>query len=392
MYLTKEEEKIYDGEKGPLYEWAMRFLTAYGDGLKAERLIKVSAAYLAGFETLKWAVGPNLYKEFFKTRMAVPTYCQGPECTHQDMGVLINDAGCAPYHAGWIPRFGTHVASIESALYVAINSIFGARTHRESYPGICAIALIGKTPYAGLHTDEGRRGNLLVKVKTKLRNPIEYEALGYHVSAFVTDWDIPVFIGTPNDVGIEELKSIGSALQMKGSVGLFHVVGITPEAPTIEYAFGGNKPQETITVGDQEIKEACANLSRGETKDINYVILGCPHYSIKQLGRVADLLRGKKVHEEVKLRIYTAPGVRLIAEKMGIKNTIEDAGGEVCIGCWEGGYPLRGVTVATNSSKCATYNLLYGSRLMGESSQLNNIHFGTLERCINAAINKKWGN
>lgn len=406
--MTKEEEKMFDGEYGPLYEWAMRFLAAYGDGLKAERLVKISAACFDQIEKpdhFEWALPSNLYKEFLKTKMAVPTYtsvqadteagkligmteedyqkAKHLERRYKDMGVFLT-ASCAAYLAGWTPTFGSHVASIESALYVYINSVFGARTHRESYPGIFAVALTGKTPYAELHTDEGRRGNLLVKVETELKTPIEYDALGYHVGQFVTDWDRPVFTGMRNNIGSEELKSLGAALQMQGSVGLYHIVGVTPEASTIKSAFGCDKPQETIAVEDREIKEACAKLSRGGAQDVDYVILGCPHYSIKQIARVADLLRGKKIHKDVELRVVTPPTVRFIAGRMGIKYVIEKAGGIVLAECWNRGLPTSGITVATDSAKCAVYNSIVKRR--------NNVCFGSPEECINAAINKKWGN
>lgn len=409
MYLTKEEEKMYNGDFGALREWAMRFLAAYGDALRAERLVKVSAACFDQIDDpshFEWMLPSGLCEEFLKERMAVPTYTATQADTgygnqigmsekdyqkakylerqYKDMGVFLT-ASCAPYLAGWTPTFGSHVASIESSLYVYINSVFGARTLRESYPGIFAIALTGRTPYAELHTDEGRIGNLLVKVEAKLIRPIEHDALGYHVGAFTRDWDRPVFTGMPNDIGSEELKSLGAALQMQGSVGLYHVIGVTPEAPTIESAFGGDKPQETIIVGDSEIKEACAKLSRGGTREIDWVILGCPHYSIKQLARVANLLRGKKIHKDVKLSVCTAPAVRFIADRMGIKDIIESAGAKVIAECWQRGLPNSGIAIATDSAKCAVYaSVVYGRR--------NNLCFGTVEECINAAINKKWDN
>ena len=406
MYLTKEEEKMYDGEYGPLYEWGMRFLAAYGDGLLADNLIQVNAVFidqLGSPHHLRPQISDELYDTFLKTRMAVPTYTSTLFFTEEDyrnqelimkqyqnMGVFLTGS-CAAYTCGWVPTFGSHVASIESSMYVYTNSVFGARTHRESYPGIFAIALIGKTPYAGLHTDEGRKGNLLVKVKAKLKKPYEYFALGYHVGRHVTEeWNKPVFTGMPVNIGSDELKHLGASLQLQGSVGLFHVVGVTPEAPTMEAAFRGEKPLESITVSNREIRDACEELNRGaESREIDYVILGCPHYSIKQVSKVANLLRGKKIHEGIKLGILTAPAVRLMAEKMGLKDIIENAGGEMVeSGCFTGWIRLKEgegekrsiLTVATDSAKCAWY--------LTNSS--NKVSFGCVEDCIHAAINNKW--
>jgi predicted aconitase len=415
MYMTEEEDKMYDGEYGPLYEWAMRFLAAYGDGLNAERLVKVSAVLVDQLEKphyLRPQLSSDLYETFLKTRMAVPTYTstlfftekdyrnqKDVERQYEDMGVFLTGS-CAAHTAGWVPTFGSHVASIESAMYVYTNSVFGARTHRESYPGIFAVALTGKTPYAGLHTEEGRRGNLLVKVEAKMKTH-EYFALGYHVGKLVTeDRNRPVFTGLSDDVGPDELKHLGAALQLQGSVGLYHAVKITPEAPTLEAAFGGDKPQETITVGEDEIGEACTKLNRGEEgQEIDYVILGCPHYSIKQVARVAELLRGKKIHKDVKLGILTAPAVNHIAERMGIKGIIESAGGEIVGGgCFRGWIrlkeserekPRRRVSVATDSAKCAWFRVNAIDRSIDRSEKPC---FGCTEECVNAAISKKWGN
>jgi predicted aconitase len=402
MLLTKNEEEMYNGEYGPLYEWAMRFLAAYGDGLNAERLVKVSAACFDYYKTLEWALSDfkqtksELFKEFFKTRMAVPTYtcvqfthAKSIRESYKDMGVFLT-ASCAPHLVGWIPTFGSHVASIESAAYVYINSVLGARTHRESYPGIFAVALTGKTPYAGLHTDEGRRGNLLVKINTKVLKPHEYDALGYYVGAFTENWDRPVFTGMSNNIDSDELKRLGAAMQLKGSVGLYHILGVTPEAPTFDIVFGGDKPQETISIGEQEIIESCSELSIGGARDVDYVILGCPHYSIKQLARVADLLQGNKIHDNVKFMVITAPSVLYIADQMGIKNVIETSGGKILTDCWQFSIPREGKSVATDSAKCAVFNGLLGTDITG--SRKNQVRFGSPEECINAAINKRWGN
>lgn len=414
MYLSKEEEKMYNGEYGPLYEWGMRFLAAYGDSLQAERLVKVNSAFVDQLEKphhLRPQLSDELYQQMLKTRMAVPTYTSTLyfneddyrnqhliKRQYRDMGIFLTGS-CAAYTTGWVPTFGSHTASVESAMYSYTNSVFGARTHRESYPGIFAVALIGKTPYAGLHTDEGRNGNLLVKVKAELTKPYEYFALGYHVGVFIQEeWNKPVFTGLPSDIGSDELKHLGAALQSQGSVGLFHVHKVTPEAPTIDAAFGGDKPIETISVEEKDIQDAVDKLNRGEKgQEVDYVILGCPHYSIKQVAEVADLLKGKKIHKDVKLAVLTAPAVRLIADDMGLTDIIHRAGGEVvgggCFGGWiqlkEGEKRLaswerkeiepRNLTTATDSAKCAWFR-----------AKSNRVCFGCVEDCVNAAINRKW--
>jgi hypothetical protein len=391
LYLTNEEEKAYKGESGLLKEWAMKFLTKFGDIYSAEKLIKIDTAFT--FLPTPQAFESEIYEVLIKSKLAVPTHCHitgDPERnltrvtpdrlkTFVDMGISLTST-CAPYMCGYCPTNGSHISSVESSCLVYLNSVFGARTHRESFPSIIASAVTGKTPYFGLHTDEGRKGNLLVNVETELSNPSDYDALGYFTGG-IAGIDVPVFKGVTGRVGLEEFKGLGAALATSGGVGLYHVVGVTPEAPSVKAAFQGDKPEETVTFGKDELEEAKEHLSTHGPEEVDYVILGCPHLSITELMQVADLVKGKKVHEGVSLWLLTVPMIRWQAEQMGIRDTIQKAGGNITTVCWSGYTPTPKV-VATDSAKEAHYAPAHYPK--------TDFWFGSLEKCINTALTGRW--
>ena len=407
MYLTNDEERMFQGEYGPVKEWAMKFMVEYGDALGAERLIPIESAYIAWSFTLEDRLPRNVFRQMAKTEMAVPTYTnclpdlenaseygltdqqvekqRNLEEAARNIGVMLIGT-CVPYEAGWIPVAKTHVASGESSVINFVNSYFNARTLREGYPSKWAAALTGKAPFADLHTDEGRRGDLLVKLNLGSCETSDYDALGYHVGDM--PFDVPVFAGMPKRVKIGQLKQMGAALATSGSVGMYHIVGITAESPTVKAAFQGDNPQETVEIGNEELNEAYRRLSTHGDERVNHVLLGCPHYTLEQLMSAAALLRGKRLHRETKLWILVPPSVRCIAERMGLANDVRTAGGSLLTGCWNkgsltGGMDLRsGMTLVTDSAKCAHYSR---SAYPGID-----VWFGTRSRCIEAAITGKW--
>jgi predicted aconitase len=246
--------------------------------------------------------------------------------------------------------------------------------------------MIGKAPYADLHTDEGRKGDLLVKLKTEIHETADYDALGYYVGSI--PFDVPVFVDMPKCMEIEQLKQMGAASATSGSVGMYHIVGLTAESPTVKAAFQGNKPQETVTVGDEEIKEAYEKLATYENERVDHVLLGCPHYTLKQLMDAAALIRGKSLHRETKMWILVPPSVRSTAERMGLAQEITKAGASLLAGCWSkgsltGGMNLRsGMILATGSAKCAHYSRAVYPGI--------GVWFGTMRQCVDAAIKGRW--
>ena len=172
-------------------------------------------------------------------------------------------SSCVPYYCGFVPRYQEHIAWSESSAVVFTNSVLGARDNREGGPSALASGLTGRTPLYGLHLDENRKGDVLFKVSAPLTNLADYGALGSYVGRMIGT-RVPVFEGIQGPA-IEDLVYLGAALASSGGVAIFHAVGVTPEAPTVEAAFGDKKYEVIeITAKETRGRETEAHVGQGE--------------------------------------------------------------------------------------------------------------------------------
>ena len=265
MYLTKEEERIYDGEAGESLRKAMEILVALGDINEAPHLIPIKSAHVSG-ASYKTIGDAYEFVESLDARVKVQTTLNpigmdkerwrelgvSKEFALKQMKVLkayerlgvLPECTCTPYLIGYAPERGEHISWAESSAVIYVNSVLGARTNLEGAPSALAAALVGKTPLYGLHLDEERAPSILFDVECELSDAAEYGALGYLVGKIADD-NIPLFkLKTmPN---ADDLKALSAALGATGSVGMFHAVkgekGITPEALSYE------KPSEVVEI------------------------------------------------------------------------------------------------------------------------------------------------
>jgi len=372
MYLTKEQEQMLAGEYGEVVERNFRLLVRLGEIYGADRMIPVGSVQVAGV-SYKSIGDPGL--EFLEdlaskgAKVKVPTTLNPtgmdlldwkdlgfPEDfaekqlqimdAFEKMGIMMT-ATCTPYLVGNLPRFKEHIAWSESSAVSFANSVIGARTNREGGPSALAAALCGVTPNYGLHLDEKRKPNFLVKVSTELKDNADFGALGYHVGKIVKD-GIPYFKGIKN-ADTDQLKALGAAMAASGAVGLYHVEGITPEAGLF-----GTDGLEIIEVGERETHEAYKTLNTGEDPDI--IILGCPHASLKEIATLARKLEGKRLRKP--LWICTSRATKEAATRMGFTELIEKAGGKVVADTCTVVSPIERMgykTTAVNSGKAANY-------------------------------------
>lgn len=406
MKLTSEEQKMLEGAYGPSVQKSMQILTTLGDIYGAERMIPVKSVHMPGSSIVVAGEAATSFVEQMGdngTAMAAFTTLntgamdmdrprelgfseetiqrqQRLTGAYQRMGAVACHT-CTPYLIGHCPKFGEHVAWGESSAIAYVNSVIGARTNREGGPAALAAAIAGRVPAYGYHLDENRLGQFLIQVDTPLDDIADYGALGYWVGTRVES-GVPVFTGIPGDVSVDQLKSLGAALASSGAVALFHIVGVTPEAPTLEAAFGGNEPQARWTVGEAELRGAYQQLSKQQGQPVSLVAMGCPHSSLQEIIRVAELVRGKRV--KTAFWMLCAQPVKHLARRSGHAQILEQAGITlVCDTCPVLGamaQPMEriGMTaMATNSAKLAHY---------APGQWDIPTYYGTTEQCVQAAL------
>ena len=310
MYLTKEEQRMLDGEEGYAVRKSMEILVALGNIFGAERLIKVGSVQVAGvsYHNLGDA-GLEFLNELAKDGRVKVTTTLNPAGMDLEnwkqlgiseefaqkqnlvieafdkMGILIS-CTCTPYLIGNLPRYGEHIAWSESSAVTFANSVLGARTNREGGPSALAAAFVGKTPSYGLHLDENRVPDVQVKVNATLSKLSDWGALGYAIGKKAEN-KIPYITGI-KDADVDELKSFCASVVTYGTKPLFYMKGITPGADS-QIA-----PNDIITIEEKDLKNAYDNIN-DEVSDIELVCVGCPHCSIKEIAQIADLVKGKKV-------------------------------------------------------------------------------------------------
>jgi len=249
----------------------------------------------------------------------------------QAMDVMTTDT-CINYQTLYQPHFGEHVAWGDTGTVIYANSVFGARTNFESGPAAMAAALTGRTPAYGFHLDQHRRGTFVVRVEADLRDLADWGALGKVVGQTHQDYfAVPVFDGLERTASADELKHLGAALASYGSMGMFHAVGTTPEAPSLTAALGGNKPTEEVRITNADIENVYRSYDLKDGQ-CNLVVFSAPQLSLFEMKQLADLMRGRKVKTGTHVFVTTANTVRSDAARLGYLRDIEQAGATVLSG------------------------------------------------------------
>jgi len=421
MILTDEEKAVLDGSQGPARGQAMALLVKYGKALGAERLIDTNNVcggavgslpnrrdVLSDPEDMDAAFSIfNLDSDDIFTIPPVQTIaCQLIEAMDPDyyriqgvseetrrlvernerfcarIGMQLNNT-CAPYLVGNVPVFGEHCAWMESSAVVYCNAVLGGRTNVEGAQSTGAAMLVGKIPYWGYHITENRYGTHLVEVEFPMEDIMDWGLLGYYVGEMVQE-KVPVLNGVQSIPDLAKLKHCGAAAASSGGVEMYHIVGRTPEAPYLDAAFGTKIPEATLSFGEAERKTAYDHLSSGKDSRVDFIMLGCPHYSLAQIGRVCRLLEGKKISGNTQLWIFTPKAIRTVADRMGYTEIINRAGAylmtDTCPALARIS-PQGAAVAATDSCKQAHYL----PATIGLPTW-----FGSVEDCVDAAVTGQW--
>ena len=299
-----------------------------------------------------------------------------------DMGAragFIPTFTCAPYLVGNVPLIGEICAWTESSAVVYANTILGARTTRHGTESAIAASLLGWVPEFGVLLDQQRQGTLRIEVTAALDHPTDWGALGYFAGK-LAGLGIPVFNGVRRP-SQDEAKQLCAALATSGGVTMAHVVGATPEAPTLEAAFQGEVPEVFASFGQEQLEQTYASLRNFTGDEIDTVILGCPHASIREIVQIAALLRGRRVAKGVRLWINAARGTKGNAEAMGYAQTIEKAGGVILCDTCPTNMRIPAQRIVTHGFKQAHY-----ARGMSDAEVI----VARTEPCVEAAITGRW--
>ena len=290
--LTDDDQAKLAGDEGEAQALAMRIVTGLADAMGARSLLSIEGAHIdsclyhgqSGIDFARRLVDHG-------ARVAVPSTLnvssldllhpelfKGPPddaARSRELMSLYEQMGCeptwtcAPYQLETRPHVGQHVAWAESNAIVFANSVLGARTHRYGdFIDICA-AITGRAPAAGLHLEENRRGEVLFRLvgvdERLLDHDVLAPVLGYLVGRETAD-RVPVIEGLPASTPEHRLKALGSAAASSGAVGIFHAVGITPEAATRDDALAGRPPDRVVDVTPADLRRARDALTTAATE------------------------------------------------------------------------------------------------------------------------------
>lgn len=404
LVLNREEQAIAAGQDGAAI--AMRIVVESARLLGAPRLIPIASAHIDG--ALYHGDSGTLFAERLVeggARVAVRSTlnvgaldlmgCSRIRLDEPQRGMArrmmqaYRDLGCeqswtcAPYQAGHRPAPGSDVAWGESNAVVFCNSVLGARTNRYGDFLDIACAITGRAPDYGLHRPENRRARLVFDVSALppsfLASEIAWPVLGSLYGREVGD-AIGVVTGVADHPGEDALKAFGAAAASSGAVGLFHIAGVTPEAPDMPGILAGGEPETVIRVSPQMVARARAGLSTtAAPRTIDAVAIGSPHLSQAEFGTLERLIAGRRL--AVPIYACTGRHVLSVLEQDGRRKALEASGviivADTCVVVTPIMPDLAGGVLMTNSGKFAHYapgNTGYG------------VLYASLADCVESAV------
>jgi hypothetical protein len=422
MKLTRDDLRMLNGDEGPGRQRSMEFLVKMGEAFDAEEMSNAYSAHIHGAMPLDYleelTEGVNVTDVFATThanpnpcgidhegcqRIGIPEnydiyeYIRGgdpPEKIlniYKRLGYIITHT-CTPFFAGNVPAMKRIFTWCGSSGQVLANSWFGAYGNRDSIPFNIAVTVTNRIPLMGMALKKNRNATVVARVEgldLSRFSDADWGALGYELGSIAEKGTV-VIDGLPKSLNLDQFRVITSALPVSGGVCLCHAVGVTPEAPTLQAAIGRRRPSIETKISSKNIEVAYEQLTTSVGSDVDLVALGCPHCSIQEVKKIAELLAGKKVSSNVRLLIAAYRGVWELAKVMGYTDIIKKAGGvltDTCVGSQNPFIilgPHVGIKViATNSARANHY-------IIRESNKKIESLYGSLEDCIEAALSGKW--
>jgi predicted aconitase len=404
LALSSLDEALLAGERGPAAAFAMRLLCRFAVALDAPYLIdctrahvdgclyhgQVSLDFVEGLVSAGGRVGvPTtlnvgsvdlIHPELFRGDAAAARAGERLMRAHEALG-CVPTFTCAPYQSMFRPRFGEQIAWAESNAIVFANSVIGARTNRYGDFIDLACAMTGRVPCYGLHRTENRRARVVIELEAL---PAEWQEPGVACVAagLVAGQEsgalVPVIVGLPETAGEDDLKALGAVAASSGSVAMFHAVGLTPEAATIEDALQGGAPERVVRLGADELRSRLTELSTVSAGTrLSAVALGTPHFSLAEFAALMPLLQEGR--PTVDVYVNTSRGVLAQLEASGWAQRLDEAGVTLVVDtCTYVTSIIRDLSgaVMTNSGKWAHY---------APTNIGVEVAFGSLAECVASA-------
>ena len=300
---------------------------------------------------------------------------------YRKMGCFTSHS-CANYlSSSFWPTVGQHCSWTESSAVPYCNAVLGGRVNLD---GSFASCFLGKAANYGMHLSENRFATVLIKSERPITTELEWDVYGFAIGE-LAGLSVPALTDIHNAT-TSKLVKINSSLNTSGSVPMYHIPGVTPEAQTIELAFNNKSPGEVFMLTEKMLRDAYEKINYLPKEDVDFVSLGCPHYNLVDLWQLAQQLEGKKVR--VRTWIMTSPWLYDQATSQGFTKIFDDAGANLMSGTCPAacGMPPDVKTVAMDSAKQSYY-------ITGRFSQPDDplhVCFGSKEDCIDAALTGKW--
>ena len=405
MRLSDEERAMLAGEFGEVRRWAIAHQVGVGEFFDAADFVAVSQAHIMADTESLGEAGVRFLERLAaapenERRARVPTITDPRGIDFaiyrrlgqsdwmaalerrainalRAFGVLMTDT-CINYQTTMAPVRGDHVAYGDTGVVIYSNSLLGARSNFEGGPSALGAALTGRTPRYGYHLEQCRRGTRRFRLTETPRDFSEWGAVGGIVGeACGSYWQVPLIEGVEAIPGADDLKHLGTAMASFGSVALFHMPGITPDAAVLAASSA-----EPTGIGREDIDAFVARYAAAGDK-LDVVVFGAPQLSLFEIERVAQALDGRQVHPDTTVLVTTSPEIKHAADRMGLTQRIEAAGAVVAQGiCFYQSY-AREMAEANG-----------WTRLMTNSAKLVNIIGGygyrpslaSLKRCVDSAI------
>lgn len=379
MELTKYQSQMLDGDFGKGKSMAMSILVSIGESFGARRLVPIERAHIslsaqgadrwfsekmnnAGATfTVKPTVNPGYSLCYFNDKNILTKddidNMQRVHNAYKNMGAIMTYS-CTPYLFANVPKYGDIVSFSETSVTIYANSVVGARTNRESSFSSMCSAITGFTPEYGFLLDENRYGDTLVIVEANLESDFDYSILGLICGERING--IPIFDGIQKNPSTEAHINLGTNLNVTGSHTIYHILGYTPEAKTLEMATGNKKIKEEIVISEKDIENYKGKIKPKEK--IDFIMFGCPHYTFDQVNEVLEAARNKK--PRVPIWILTSQALIKLLEEMDLKKELDDYNinlvPSTCIDEERVWKSLKGKNGLSDSPKCSYYMSTFG--------------------------------